>query len=381
MIENVKIICEINRFRRILPSSNVNEICSCFDSIIGEFGNLEIENRYIVRYKVAMVYYKLSEFYAKQSQIDETIKFIKGAIRLGFTDFGKIEKNPSFSLLLKNSNFFKFIASCKLATKYIDILKDHNQYETTVKEDEQDIFFYQKSDSAELVNLKKSMKLETIAGCGSEISKTLNIMIWLHNLIKHDGNSGIDLDLTSLELLELAMKRYVALNCRYISTVFKDCLLSLNIKSRIVICRPKNSLGIDNDCHVINAVYFREMKKWVSIDPTLEAFVFNEKGNMLGLSEIRNKLIKNEPLQINDTANWNQRYFISKSEYLDQYMAKNLYHLASPIKSQYSGEINFETKKSLKYVHLLPLGASLSKNIEGRDYITSCENCFWQTPN
>ena len=97
----------------------------------------------------------------------------------------------------------------------------------------------------------------------------------------------------------------------------------MGIKSRYVTCMPKDPN--DNDCHVINSVYSQQLNKWIWIDLSFNAYVKDEKGNFLGIAEIRERLINNKPLVLNEDANHNNETKQTKEEYLENYMAKNLY--------------------------------------------------------
>ena len=43
------------------------------------------------------------------------------------------------------------------------------------------------------------------------------------------------------------------------------------------------------------------------MDPTNDAYVMNEKGELIGINEVRNRLINDQPLELNPDANWNHR--------------------------------------------------------------------------
>jgi len=135
----------------------------------------------------------------------------------------------------------------------------------------------------------------------------------------------------------------------------------LGFKSRKIYCQPKDSLNMDYDAHVINAVYSTELKKWLWMDPTNDAYVMNEKGELLGIDEVRNRLIKDQPLILNPDANWNRRSSTTKDNYLYNYMAKNLYRFICTLESGF----DVETKggeKTITYVHLAPAGYGKFKN-------------------
>jgi hypothetical protein len=110
------------------------------------------------------------------------------------------------------------------------------------------------------------------------------------------------------------------LNCRGLATVLNECYLSMGFKSRFVTCMPRDS--VFTDCHVINMVWSNDLKKWLWMDPTNDAYVMNEQGQLLGIAEVRERLINGKPLILNPDANWNHKSSAVKEEYLCNYMAK-----------------------------------------------------------
>jgi hypothetical protein len=204
------------------------------------------------------------------------------------------------------------------------------------------------------VALRKGFNLDSIAGQGSDVLQILNLMHWIHDLVPHDGMNGNPEVKNALSMLEVCKKDKRGLNCRGLALVLNECYLSMGIKSRVVTCLPKDSLKIDQDCHVINSVYSESLKKWLWIDPTFDAYVMNEKGEMLSIEEVRERLISDKTLILNPDANWNNQSAQTKEEYLENYMAKNLYILQCPASSEYNMETNSEGK-TYNYIELLPL--------------------------
>ena len=211
--------------------------------------------------------------------------------------------------------------------------------------------------------------MDSIAGTGNEVSKILNLMHWLHNLVPHDGNHENPTVKNAMSMIAVCKKENRGLNCRGLATVLNECYLSLGFKSRFVTCLPKDSLGVDNDCHVINMVYAPSLKKWLWIDPTFNSYVMNEKGELLGLEEVRQRIINDEPLIISPDANWNHKESETKDYYLNYYMAKNLYRLECPASSEYDTETGAPGKQ-INYIDLLPL-----------DYFKQPTKSDWTNPN
>jgi hypothetical protein len=251
-------------------------------------------------------------------------------------------------------------------------------------------FTYQSADNPNLTALRKAFNLDSIAGQGNEVSKILNLLHWIHNLVPHDGNHGNPAVMNAMNMIAVCKKENRGLNCRGLATVLNECYLSMGIKSRFVTCLPKDSLGIDNDCHVINMVYSTELKKWLWIDPTFDAYIMNEKGELLGIEEVRDRIINNKPVLLNPEANWNHKVSEDKAYYLFSYMAKNLYLLECPISSEYDTETRQEGK-SISYMQLVPLDyfkksldmSSSTNNINKTTFVkykTNNPKVFWQIP-
>ena len=76
------------------------------------------------------------------------------------------------------------------------------------------------------------------------------------------------------------------------------------------------------------------------MDPTFNAYVTDEKGNLLGIGEVRERLRNNQPVVLNEDANWNNKNKQTKEYYLDYYMTKNLYYVTCPLQSEYNAESN-----------------------------------------
>jgi hypothetical protein len=213
-------------------------------------------------------------------------------------------------------------------------------------------FTYQDKQDTNLVALRKGLHLDSIAGTGTETLKILNLLHWIHNLIPHDGQHENPVVKNAMSLVKTCKAEARGLNCRGLATVLNECYLALGIKSRFATCMPKDS--VFDDCHVINLVYSSKRQKWIWIDPTNNAYVMDENGQLLSIEEVRERLVNNRPLILNPDANWNNRSTATKDDYLKQYMAKNLYRIECPVESQYDYE-TWQQGKQVAYVELLPL--------------------------
>ena len=249
-------------------------------------------------------------------------------------------------------------------------------------------FTYQDSSNAHLRALRVKYNLDSIAGEAGEINQMLNVMHWLHNKVAHDGQHGNPDKMNAEELIKACSDGSRGLNCRGLAITLNECFLALGFKSRYITGMPKE-LEFD-DCHVINMVYSYDLDKWIYLDPTNDAYVMDEKGTLLGVREVRERLINGKPLILNPSANWNNEEPCVAENYLYSYMAKNLYRLQCPVSSEY----NYETPVAggnAVFLELLPLDGlnqtpekteqtSTGVNFTYTNYITNNPELFWKAP-
>jgi hypothetical protein len=327
--------------------------------------------------------YNLSCIYSLKNDQKNALTYLKKAIKEGFIDYEHL-KNDSDLDNIRNLKTFKSLTE-PLKTHYLSILKKGNKYNF---KDQGEIpkFSYQSQENENLVNLRKEYNLDSIAGNGNEVSKILNLMYWVHKLIRHDGSSENPEVKNAFNIISVCKNENRGVNCRMMATVLNECYLAIGIKSRQITCMP-NEENFD-DCHVINMVWSEDLKKWLWIDATFAAYVMNENNEMLSIAEVREKLILNETLILNSDSNWNYTIAQTKEHYLETYMAKNLYRLQCPVES----EFNFEThqsEKKVSYIELLPLNYKGQKQNRTQirnnqndmtNYVTNNPNLFWAEP-
>ena len=334
-------------------------------------------------------YYNLCCTYSLLNKKQVALTYLNKAIDAGFMDYKHILEDTDLDAIRNEQEFLVINTKLRSRADFLYILKNAEKYNNA---DTRPLppFTYQSSDNPNLVALRKAFNLDSIAGNGSEVLKILNLLHWIHNLIPHDGNTENPVVKNAMSMIATCKLENRGLNCRGLATVLNECYLSIGIKSRIVTCLPKDSLKIDKDCHVINAVYSAVLKKWLWIDPTFNAYVMNEHGELLSIEEVRERIIHEKPLILNPDANWNNKNAQSKDYYLLTYMAKNLYLLECPVNSAY----NMETRangKEISYIQLAPLDYFQQKpdKSEQKDekssttwiiYKTNNAKLFWQAP-
>lgn len=333
--------------------------------------------------------YNLACTYALVGHPEQALDHLAQAVKAGWTNYAHVMQDADLVSIRQRPAFKAIVQPLRATGDYLYILQRAKTYNA---KDNRPLpaFTYQPASDTNLVALRKGFNLDSIAGQGNDVSKVLNLLHWIHELIPHDGNHENPAVKNALSMIAVCRKDNRGLNCRGLATVLNECYLSMGFASRMVTCLPKDSLGKDPDCHVINIVYVPSLKKWIWTDPTHDAYVMNEKGTLLDIQEVRERLINNQPLLLNPTANWNHRSSTTKEYYLYNYMAKNLYMLQCPVNSTYNYETP-ERGKSIRYIQLLPLdyfkqspaikeSTSAKSGTTYQYYNTNNPAAFWQQP-
>jgi hypothetical protein len=328
-----------------------------FNSLLNEYlviyEKLPADDKKQYTYLLGNIYYNLTCIYSLLNNKASALTYFRKAIEAGYNDYGHVQNDTDLENIRNEKEFAQLNKKLKQTGDYLSILKRAGKYNLS---DNRSVpaFSYQASDNPNLVALRKGFNLDSIAGQGSDVLQILNLMHWIHDLVPHDGMNGNPEVKNAMSMINVCKKDNRGLNCRGLALVLNECYLSMGIKSRVVTCLPKDSLKIDNDCHVINSVYSESLKKWLWIDPTFDAYVMNEKGELLSIEEVREYLIGDKHLILNPDANWNNQQTQTKENYLENYMAKNLYILQRTASSEYNMETN-SGGKTYYYIELLPL--------------------------
>ena len=321
--------------------------------------------------------YHLTRCLCLQGKKEEALEAFKIAYDNGKSgmEYPTISKDNALKLLYGDKEFETIVQKVKEASDYLYILQQAPAYTRSTRPDTLPRFTYALPDDPNLVRVRQYFRLDSVAGTGDEVSKIKNVLTYIHNKILHDGQhpnpSG---EQNSINMAEACKDGSRGLNCRGLVTVLNECYLSLGIPSRVVTCMPKTFIS---DCHVINAVYSTTLGKWLWIDPTNNAWVMDEAGNLLGIQEVRERLRDGRPLVLNEEANWNNKSKKTVQEYLYKYMAKNLYYLNCWLRYEFNTESNGYNEKL--YVNLMPTGFD-TKVENPRNLRVNDDEWFWQAP-
>jgi hypothetical protein len=232
----------------------------------------------------------------------------------------KPNRNYNFVILLNNKD--SAFTQIRYLPTHLEILKTAGKYDYT---DNRSIleYRYPSANDPNLVTLREIFNLDSIAGTADEISRILNLLHWVHYTFQYDGTKETPEHDGIADLMIKCLENHQTMHCGALASVLNNCYLAVGLKSRQVVCLPKDST--DMDCHSINTVFSITLNKWIWIDPTNNAYIMDEKGGLLSIAEVRERLIKKKPLILNPDANVNRLFHVVKEYYLYEYMAKNLY--------------------------------------------------------
>jgi len=321
-------------------------------------------------------YYNLACIYSLQNQKKKAVEaFEKSTKEWGYKNYSHAKIDSDLDNIRAEQGFIALMAAIREKGDYQFILNKAGKYQA-VDTIGLPHFDYEEASNGRLQSVKKLFNLDSIAGHGDEISKIINLMTWVHNSIKHDGNNYALCEFDAIDFYNYHKATGKGINCRGLAITLNECYLAMGFKSRFITCLPKDET--DYDCHVITSIYSSSLKKWLWMDPTFNAYVKDENGNLLSIEEVRDRLIGGKPLVLNKDANWNNLNPETKEHYIDNYMAKNLYWLQCPANSYFNVESRYRNSKET-YVSLRPLGYQRSDS-KVKEVITHDPAYFWQSP-
>ncbi len=191
--------------------------------------------------------------------------------------------------------------------------------------------------------------------------------------IRHDNPEPRPTRYNAIDLWTWAEAHPKGFNCRAHSILLHELLLSVGIANRVITCSPQDTT--DTDCHVVNAVWLPEKKKWVMVDTDKHAYATDENGTVLSLMEMREKLIREEPVEFESfTAD-----SIPNKQPLYYYWAKNLYYLDALEQQTY--DVESSPNGHWRKVYLVPQKTHFPKSYRPlQDVLTTDEDRFWEEP-
>lgn len=326
-----------------------------------------------IKNSVAILYYNQACSYSLANKRKEAIDAFRQSVAYGYTNYRSAKNDEDFKNIQNDKKFKKILESIHQYDKLF--ILQHSKGYNKENTDSLPHFRYQSPENYPLEYTRNFFNLDSVAGNGDEISKFKNILKFVHDTIPHDGGNFGFCESDPIDIYNYHKTTGKGVNCRQLAITLCGMYLAMGYPARYVTCLPQDAN--DSDCHVICCVYSQKLDKWLWMDPTFNAYVEDDKGNLLSIEEVRSRLIANQPLVLNEDANWNNKKTYTKEYYLDYYMAKNLYWMECTDFNCFNPEPRFRDIKRT-YIGLVPQGFT-SKATEDT-MLTSDPDYFWQKP-
>ena len=364
------------RYRELMHSGKHKEAMAPLASCIAMldtttvFKVAPIPERLIMEQK-GLLYYDQACCYAIVGQKKQALAALGQSVELGYKDYNNMVNDNDLVSLRKDKKYQALLAQVK-DRQPLNVLKKSAPY---AKDGAKVEFRYQPKRSNNLCKVRDYFKLDSVAGQGDELSKIINLLHFAHDNIRHDGSNQAFAELDAIDLYNYYKATGKGVNCRQLAISLCEMYLSMGIPARYVTCMPADSL--DYECHVINTVWSSQLQKWLYIDPTMDAWVTDEKGTLLSIAEVRERLINDQPLVLCETANWNHESQQTKEYYLETYMAKNLYYFVCKKLNRFNPESVYRDNDPEGDVRLIPVGFV---NNNWKCDTTTDPEVFWAKP-
>ncbi len=276
-----------------------------------------------------------------------------------------------------------------LGRQWADLLEKHSTFSGQQSSPAVEVAFsYAPPTDENLRRLRETYDLAAIAGDGSETERLINLMAWVCRLTGHANEPVIPKELNAFNLIRLATVEHMLINCYMKTVILNEVYLAMGWESRWTHLLPHSNE--DAASHFVTSVYARTLGKWVLMDPDFGVYLTDEAGQLLGVSEVRSRLISGQPLIVNDvnaggrlsTAWESARDFIIGADYL-WFLTDFMFKIRCPQRSLF----NQAAEPNRVYFELIPDGYSdellqQPKITEDgrRTFYLNDEGLFWQDP-
>jgi hypothetical protein len=278
-----------------------------------------------------------------------------------------------------------------LGRQWAGLLKGHRTFSAKERSSPTvDITFtYAAPTDENLARLRKLYDLDAVAGQGLEAERLINLMRWVYRLTGHANEPEIPKELNAFNLIRLAKDEHMLINCTMKTIILNEVYLAMGWASRQTHLLPAEKE--EEESHFVTSVYAPSLGKWIMMDPDMGAYVTDEEGTILGVQEIRSRMIAGLPLVVKDVddagrferarVGWSN--FVRGVDYL-WFLSDFLFKIRCPQRSLF----NQASEPNRVIVELLPDGYRedlLQKprtDERGRTIISiNDEGLFWQRPS
>ena len=277
-----------------------------------------------------------------------------------------------------------------LGRQWAGLLQQHPTFSGERSPSPADIAFVFAGPTDEyLSRLRELYDLGAVAGQGSETERLINLMTWVYRLTGHANEPEIPKELNAFNLIRLAQVEHMQINCYMKTVILNEVYLAMGWQSRQTHLLPHSHE--EEESHFMTSVYAPTLGKWIALDPDFGAYVTDDKGNILGVSEIRGRLVAGQPLRAVDVdagggfsnAWGSARNFIAGADYI-WFLTDFVFKVRCPQRSLFNqaaqpGRVFFELIPDGYRPELLREPTTIER---GKIIVyTNDEDLFWQQPS
>jgi hypothetical protein len=268
-----------------------------------------------------------------------------------------------------------------MGKEWLALLRAHPVF--SVEEAEHPIemeFRYAAPEDENLTRLRDTYGLEEIAGQGPELDRIINLMHWVYRLAGHANEPTIPAERNAFTLIQMAREEGKQINCYMKTVILNEVYLALGFPSRQTHLLPYRNE--DRESHFVTSVYSRALDRWILMDPDFGAYVTDGAGNVLGVSEVRRRLIEGAPLEIVRPGERDPDNNVERVDYL-WFLSAFIFKIRCPIYS----EFNQYSRPLKEYYELIPadyrnemLYGTIVTRRNRKILFVDDETAFWQAP-
>ena len=279
-----------------------------------------------------------------------------------------------------------------LGMEWAGLLRKHSTFSAKHTGYPVDVNFqYAAPSDSNLRKLRDIYDLDTVAGKSSETDQIIKLTGWVFQLTGHANEPEIPKELNAFNLIRLAQVEHKTINCYMKTIILNEVFLAMGFCSRQTHLLPHSNE--EEESHFITSVYSRTLGKWILMDPDFGVYMTDDQGNILGVAEIRSRLIADEPLLVKEVVNTGQssltkewinfRNFIDGTDYT-WFLSDFIFKIRCPQNSMFDQQ----SKPDRVYFELIPDGyreellqeSQMPRKGKKIIYIND-EYLFWQKPS
>ncbi len=276
-----------------------------------------------------------------------------------------------------------------LGREWAGLLQKHSGFSAKAPANPVEVSFsYAPPSDENLTKLRDTYDLDTIAGHGSETDRIINLTTWVFHLTGHANEPQIPKELNALNLIRLAKDEHMLINCYMKTVILNEVFLAMGFSSRWTHLLPHSRE--EDQSHFVTSVYAPSLGRWILMDPDMGAYVTDEMGTILGVAEIRSRLIADAPLVVKDldtsqsivARSWSSvRNFVEGVDY-PWFLSAFIFKIRCPQTSRF----NQRSLPEKVYFELLPDGyqeellQGPQMTERGKIVYINDEKLFWQRP-